>query len=314
MYNSASEIFNQIYNNSIRGGTAQAPGGGNTDFLKGFQAAQSHIQNMGSSQLQMNNQYYQASGNYGSTFSNGAQINRVQANQVGNQQMGNSSVQSQSSQDSLNNPGASVNNTEFDMSTREGRMASAKAAHEKRNAAKRRANAAKAKSRVNPYSNGLTQEEYRMDVHGFHADPSLSPEKAKRIYESELRRASETGIQNASIKYEQKKKADKEAEFEKRISGYSAGAQHLIRKKRNAKKAADAKKARDEYQAYMKSPEAQAKVEAGRRYRNDPVDALGRSQADIDKEAERKRKLKGQANAMKSINPKNQGFTGGQWS
>lgn len=314
MHNSTTEIFDQIYNKATGRGTADAPSGGNDDFMKGYQSAQSHIQNVNSNLLQQTNQAYQVSGNYGSTSSGDSQVNRAQANAVGNQQMGNTAVQSQASQDSLNNPSASVNNAKPDLTTREGRMASAKAAHDKRNAAKSKANAAKAKSRVNPYSNGLTQEEYRIDKHGLHADPSLTPEQAKRIYERELTRASKTGIQNPTVKYEKQKKADKEAEFEKRISGYSRGAQHLIRKKRNAKKAADAKKAREEYQAYMKSPEAQAKLEAGRRYRNDPVDALGRSQAAIDKEAERKRKLKGQANAMRSVNSGNQGFTGGQWS
>lgn len=144
MYNSSTETLDDIYSKATGRGTADAPSGGNADFMKGYQSAQNHMQNAGSSQLQQNNQAYQASDNYGSTSSGGIQINRMEANQVANQQMGNTAVQSQASQESLNNPSASVNNTEPDMTTREGRLAANEGDHEKRIAAEKFANAAKA--------------------------------------------------------------------------------------------------------------------------------------------------------------------------
>lgn len=122
MHNSTSQSFDETIGSAGGRGTFDAPSNGNADFMKGYQSAQHQMQNAGSSQLQQTNQLYQNSNNYGSNFSGGIQINRMQANQVANQQMGNTAVQSQIAQSSLNNPSASLNNEEPDMTNREDRV------------------------------------------------------------------------------------------------------------------------------------------------------------------------------------------------
>ena len=158
--------------------------------------------------------------------------------QTAQSQMNNSAISQQAAQNSLHNPAATTTKADFDMSTREGRMASAKAAQMQKQEIKAKNDAAKSASRVNPYSNGMTSEEYRMDKHGLHADPSLSPERAKKVLERERQRAAETGIRNASVQYEDQKKADAQAATEKHASQYSPSVQAMMQKRRDAKEKA----------------------------------------------------------------------------